>query len=310
MLCSSVQALVGTTPTVSLSRLLPGCTVLAKLEAQNPGGSAKDRVALAMLDRAEALGLLKPGGVIIEATSGNTGIGLAWAAACRGYRCIIVLPDSMSTERLQLLNAYGAELVLTPGRLGITGSREKARALAASIPGSYVPDQFSNPANVDIHYRTTGPEIWADTAGRLDIFVAGVGTGGTLTGAGRYLKERDPGIQVVAVEPAGSALLSGGKAGPHGIQGIGPNFIPPLLDRSLLNRVIPVPDAQACAAARLLARKEGILAGISSGAALHAAMTLAAVPENRDKRILALLPDSGERYFSTSLFRAYNSISQ
>ena len=276
--------------------------LLAKLEFFNPAGSAKDRVALNMILDAEQRGLLKPGSVIIEPTSGNTGIGLAAVAAGRGYRTVIVMPDSMSAERQKLMTAYGAELVLTPGALGMTGAIEKAEALAASIPGSFIPAQFDNPANPEAHYRTTGPEIWRDTDGKVDIFVAGVGTGGTITGTGRYLKEQDPRVQVVAVEPAGSALLSGGKAGPHGLQGIGANFIPKVLDTAIYDRVIPVTEEEAYTAGRLLGRTEGILAGISSGAALHGALQLARFPENAGKTIVVLLPDTGDRYLSTAMF--------
>ncbi len=298
----SVEALVGATPTLALDALAPGGRLLAKLELANPGGSVKDRVALAILDRAEEQGLLAPGATVIEATSGNTGIGLALACARRGYGCAIVMPDTMSPERRRLLAAYGARVVLTPGALGMAGAVERAQSLAAELPGSLLADQFRNPANVDVHYRTTGPEIWSDVQGHLDYFVAGVGTGGTLTGAGRYLKERCPDIRILAVEPAGSPLLSEGRTGPHGLQGLGANFLPPLLDRSLIDAVAAVTEAQAHEAARALARTEGILAGVSSGAALHAALELAQAPENRTKRILVLLPDTGQRYLSTPLF--------
>jgi cysteine synthase A len=275
-------------------------TVLAKLELFNPAGSAKDRVALAMIRDAEERGLLKEGSVIIEPTSGNTGIGLAAMAAARGYRTIIVMPDSMSIERQKLMTAYGAELVLTPGTLGMQGAIEKAEEMAKAIPGSFIPDQFNNPANAKAHYETTGPEIWEDTDGTVDIFVAGVGTGGTITGTGRYLKEKNPNMQVVAVEPANSPLLSGGKAGPHGLQGIGANFIPGVLDQRIYDRVLPVTEEQAYAAARELGKKEGVLVGISSGAALYAAKLLA--EENPGKNIVVLLPDTGDRYLSTAMF--------
>ena len=303
-ICSSALDLIGSTPLVALSRISPpsGGLVLGKLESRNPSGSAKDRAALAMVRDAETRGLLAPGAVIIEPTSGNTGIGLAWIAALRGYRCVIVMPDSMSQERQMLLRAYGAEVVLTPGRLGISGAMDAAKKLAAKTPNSFIPDQFRNPANPAAHYGTTGPEIWVQAGGNIDFFVAGTGTGGTLTGAGRYLKEQSPGVKLVAVEPAASQVLSGRKPGAHGLQGIGPNFIPEILDTALIDEIIPVTEAQAFAAGRLLARREGILAGISSGAALHAALTLAQRPENRGKRIAALLPDSGERYLSTGLF--------
>ena len=298
----SAEALIGSTPLVALDRLGTKARLLAKLERCNPGGSAKDRIALAMLDKAESDGILPPGGTVIEPTSGNTGIGLALVAAVRGYKAIIVMPDSMSIERQKLMAAYGAQVVLTPGALGMRGAIEKANALAGEIPGSFVAGQFENLANRDAHYRTTGPEIWADTEGQVDIFVAGVGTGGTISGTGRYLKEQNSAIRVIAVEPADSPLLSGGQAGPHGLQGIGANFIPQVLDRTVYDEVCPVTEAQAYEAARLLARKEGILAGISSGAALHAAMALANREENADKTLVVLLPDTGERYLSTDLF--------
>ena len=297
---SSAEELIGETPLLELRHLHSGARVLAKLERTNPGGSVKDRVAVAMVNDAESRGILKPGATIIEPTSGNTGIGLAAVAACRGYRAIIVMPDSMSVERQKLLAAYGAELVLTPGAEGMKGAIAKAEQLAKDIPGSFIAGQFENPANAQAHYNTTGPEIWQDTDGQVDIFVAGVGTGGTVTGTGRYLKEKNPQVQVVAVEPADSPLLSGGQAGPHGLQGIGANFIPQVLDTAVYDRVIPVTQQQAHEAARLLAQKEGILAGISSGAALHAAMELA--NENPGKTIVVLLPDTGDRYLSTALF--------
>lgn len=303
---SSAAQLVGKTPLLQLQNIEKqeslSARLLAKLELFNPGGSAKDRIALAMIRDAEQRGLLAPGGVIIEPTSGNTGIGLAAMAACRGYRTIIVMPDSMSLERQLLMKAYGAQVVLTDGKLGITGSIQKAKELAREIPGSFIPDQFCNRANREAHYATTGPEIWQDTDGNVDIFVAGVGTGGTITGTGAYLKQQNPRVQIVAVEPAASPLLSGGKAGHHGIQGIGANFIPEVLDRNVIDSVIPVTQEQAYEAARKLGKAEGILAGISSGAALYAATTLAKRPENAGKTIVVLLPDTGERYLSTDLF--------
>jgi cysteine synthase A len=302
---TSVSQLIGRTPLLELTHFqtAPGTRILAKLESFNPGGSAKDRVALAMILDAEKNGKLEPGSVIIEPTSGNTGIGLAAVATSLGYRCIIVMPDSMSIERQKLMTAYGAELVLTPGAEGMTGAIAKAEALAKTIPHSFIPDQFNNPANPAAHYVTTGPEIWQDTDGKVDIFVAGVGTGGTITGVGKYLKEQDPAIRVVAVEPAGSPLLSGGKAGPHGLQGIGANFIPGALDTTIYDEVIPVSESDAYTAGRDLGRKEGVLVGISSGAALHAALVLANRPENAGKTIVALLPDTGDRYLSTEMFR-------
>ncbi len=300
----SACELIGNTPLLELCGLseklgLKG-RLFAKLECFNPGGSAKDRVALAMIQDAENRGLLKEGSVIIEPTSGNTGIGLAAVGTTRGYRTIIVMPDSMSKERQLLMKAYGAELVLTPGKLGMQGAIDKAEELAREIPGSFIPDQFANPANAQAHYETTGPEIWADTDGEIDIFVAGVGTGGTITGAGTYLKEKKPEVQVVAIEPAGSPLLSGGQAGPHGLQGIGANFIPKVLNRDIYDRVIPITEEQAYEAARLLGKTEGILVGISSGAALYGAIMLA--KENPGKNIVVLLPDTGDRYLSTALF--------
>ena len=299
MIYKSAAELIGNTPLLELHTDLPG-RVLAKLEYLNPAGSAKDRVALSMIEDAEKRGILKEGSVIIEPTSGNTGIGLACVAAARGYRTIIVMPDSMSVERQTLMKAYGAEVVLTPGKLGMQGAIEKAEELAKTIPGSFIPDQFGNPANAKAHYTTTGPEIWRDTEGNVDIFVAGVGTGGTITGVGRYLKEQNPKVQVVAVEPAKSPLLSGGKAGPHGLQGIGANFVPKVLDTAIYDRVIPVTEEQAYQAARELGVKEGILVGISAGAALHAAYQMA--EENPGKTVVVLLPDTGDRYLSTDLF--------
>ena len=303
---TAAEQLIGHTPLLRLLRLEAAhdlnCRLLAKLESFNPGGSAKDRVAKAMLDDAEDRGLIGPGATIIEPTSGNTGIGLAAVCAQRGYRCIIVMPDSMSPERQKLMTAYGAELVLTPGSGGMLASIAKARALAASIPGSFIPDQFSNTANAAAHYMTTGPELWADSDGEVDIFVAGVGTGGTITGVGRYLRERKPQVRIIAVEPKSSPLLSGGKAGSHGLQGIGANFVPAVLDTAVYDEVIPVTEEAAYAAARELGKAEGILCGISAGAALHAAITVATRPENAGKTVAVLLPDTGERYLSTELF--------
>ena len=303
-LYTSVSQMIGRTPLLELqglqAKLGLSSRILAKLECMNPAGSAKDRVALSMILDAEKRGLLKEGSVIIEPTSGNTGIGLASVATARGYRVIIVMPDSMSRERQLLMAAYGAELVLTPGKLGMQGAIDKAEALAKELPGSFIPDQFNNPANAAAHEATTGPEIWQDSQGLVDVFVAGVGTGGTITGAGRYLKSQNPAIEVVAVEPAGSPLLSGGTAGSHGLQGIGANFIPGVLDRSVYEKVMPVTEQQAYEAARLLGRTEGILCGISSGAALHAAITLA--KEHPGKTIAVVLPDTGDRYLSTPLF--------
>ncbi|MBR6570747.1 MAG: cysteine synthase A [Clostridia bacterium] len=302
----SVTELIGGTPLLRLKRFeehlnLPA-RILAKLECMNPAGSAKDRVGLNLILDAEARGVLKPGATIIEPTSGNTGIGLASVAASRCYRVVLTMPDTMSAERIALLRAYGAELVLTDGKLGMAGAIAKAKELGESIPGSFLPGQFENPANPQAHYLTTGPEIWRDTAGNVDLFVAGVGTGGTITGTGRYLKEQNPHIRVMGVEPATSAVLSGGKAGAHGLMGIGAGFVPDALDTSVYDEIIPVTDEEAYACARLMARKEGVLVGITSGAALHAAAQLAARPENRGKVIVALLPDTGERYLSTPLF--------
>ena len=303
----SITDLIGHTPLLELCRYEADhgleATILGKLERQNPAGSAKDRVAAAMIDQAERQGRLAPGGTIIEPTSGNTGIGLAAVGAAKGYRVILTMPDTMSVERRSLIAAYGAEIVLTPGAEGMAGAVAKAEELAASIPGSIVAGQFENPANPAAHMATTGPEIWADTDGKVDIFVAGAGTGGTLTGVGRYLKEQNPAVRVVAVEPASSPLLTKGYAGAHGLQGIGANFVPENLDRSLLDEIIPVTDEDAYAAGRELARREGILVGITSGAAVWAAAELARRPENRGKVIVALLPDSGERYLSTPMFQ-------
>ena len=299
---TSAEELIGRTPLLQLKTTGLEARILAKLECFNPGGSAKDRAAVAMLNDAENRGILKPGAVIIEPTSGNTGIGLALVGTIRGYRVIIVMPDSMSMERRKLMGAYGAELVLTPGELGMTGAIAKAEELAASIPGSFIPGQFVNPANADAHFNTTGPEIWEDTQGSVDIFVAGVGTGGTVTGVGRYLKSKNSRVEIVAVEPAASPVLSGGKAGPHGIQGIGANFVPEVLDRTVIDRIMTAREEDAYAAAREFGRTAGILVGISSGAALWAARELASLPENKGKTVVALLPDSGERYLSTTLF--------
>ena len=303
---SSLADMIGSTPMLQPRRYSQTCglrsTLLLKLERCNPAGSAKDRVALQMILDAEEKGLLHPGATIIEPTSGNTGIGLAAVGISRGYRVILTMPDSMSVERRALLAAYGAELVLTAGALGMSGAIAKAEELAAAIPGSWLAGQFDNPSNPRAHYLTTGPEIWRDADGRVDIFVAGVGTGGTLSGAGRYLKEQNPRITLVAVEPAASPLLTEGHAGAHGLQGIGANFIPKNLDRQLIDEIIPVTEADAYDAARLFARTEGLLCGITSGAALHAATILGRRPENAEKTIVALLPDSGERYLSTPLF--------
>ena len=305
-ICRSVDELIGKTPLLELCNIEKALSLpvrlLAKLEYFNPAGSVKDRVAKWMLDDAEQRGLLSPGGTVIEPTSGNTGIGLCAIAAARGYRAIIVMPDSMSPERISLMRAYGAEVVLTPGKEGMKAAIAKAGELAAQIPGSFVPGQFENPANAHAHYCTTGPEIWEDTQGQVDMFIAGIGTGGTITGTGRYLLEQNPQIEVVGVEPAGSPVLTQGKAGTHGLQGIGAGFIPQVLDTSVYRRVLTVTEAKAYDAARLLGRTEGILAGISSGAALHAAITLAKAPENQNKTLVVLLPDTGDRYLSTNLF--------
>ncbi len=307
MLYTSLPQLVGHTPLMQLGSLMAReqlpATILAKLEFLNPAGSVKDRVALAMLQAAEQTGLLRPGGTVIEPTSGNTGIGLACLAVPRGYRCIIVMPDSMSMERRQLMAAYGAQVELTPGTLGMQGAIDRANALHAQIPNSWIPGQFDNPANPQAHYDTTGPELWADAQGQIDVFVAGVGTGGTLTGVGRYLKEQDPNIRIVAVEPADSPLLSRGIAGPHGLQGIGANFVPQVLDTTVYDRIFPVAQQDAEAATRLVAQTEGLLVGISSGAALHAAMTLAREPALAGKTIAVLFPDTGTRYLSSPVFQ-------
>ena len=303
---TSVDQLIGRTPLLELrgieAQYSLKARLLAKLESFNPAGSVKDRVALAMIEDAEQTGRLKEGSVIIEPTSGNTGIGLAAVAAARGYRVIIVMPDSMSVERRLLMTAYGAELVLTDGNKGMAGAIARADELAASIPGSMIAGQFSNPANPAAHFYGTGPEIYADTDGAVDVFVAGVGTGGTVTGVGRYLKERKPSVKVVAVEPATSAVLSGGKAGAHGLQGIGAGFVPEVLDMGIYDEVIAVTDEDAYAAGRLLGKREGILAGISSGAALWAAIEVAKRKESAGKTVVVLLPDTGDRYLSTPMF--------
>ena len=305
-IASGISALIGHTPLVYLSNYSAAqglkSPIVAKLEYFNPAGSVKDRVAKSMLDRAEQAGKLSPGAVIIEPTSGNTGIGLAALAAARGYRVILTMPETMSVERRNLLKAYGAEIVLTPGAKGMSGAIEKANELAAATPGSFIPGQFENPANPAAHMASTGPEIWHDTYGQIDIFVAGVGTGGTLSGVGRYLKKQNPNVRVVAVEPAASPVLSGGKAGPHGLQGIGAGFVPDTLDTTVYDEIITVTNEDAYAAGRDIARKEGFLVGISSGAAAWAAIQLAKRPENQGKMIVALLPDTGERYLSTPMF--------
>ena len=303
---TSADQLIGNTPLLELAHIERSegleAKILGKLEYLNPAGSVKDRIARAMIDDAEQKGLLKPGAVIIEPTSGNTGIGLASVAAARGYRIIIVMPDSMSVERRQLMKAYGAELVLTEGAKGMKGAIARAEELAREIPNSFIPGQFVNPANPAAHRATTGPEIWADTDGKVDIFVAGVGTGGTITGVGEYLKQQNPDVKVVAVEPASSPVLSGGTAGGHKIQGIGAGFVPDVLDTAVYDEIIPVANEDAFATGRLIGRKEGVLVGISSGAAVWAAIQLAKRPENRGKTIVALLPDTGDRYLSTPLF--------
>lgn len=305
-IAQDVTALIGRTPLVLLSRFSAARSLqtplVAKVEAFNPGGSAKDRVAQAMLDDAEARGLLGAGAVIIEPTSGNTGVGLALLAAVRGYRVILTMPESMSLERRRLLQAFGAEIVLTPAADGMAGAVARAEALHAALPGSLIAGQFENPANPAAHERTTGPEIWRDTDGTVDVFVACVGTGGTVSGAGRYLKAQNPAVRVVAVEPAASPLLSEGRAGAHGIQGIGANFVPETFDRAVVDEILTVTDEEAFETARALARLEGLLVGISSGAAAAAAATLAARPDMAGKPIVVLLPDTGERYLSTGLF--------
>lgn len=302
----NLTQLIGNTPLLDLSRIKKskrlGATILAKIEAFNPARSVKDRVGYALIKAAEDKGLIDNKTVIIEPTSGNTGIGLAWVAATRGYRIILVMPDSMSVERRSLLSALGAEIVLTPAHEGMPGAIRKAYDLAREIGNAYIPQQFDNPANAAIHRKTTAEEIWSDTDGKVDIFIAGVGTGGTITGVGEVLKERNPKVKVVAVEPADSPVLSGGKAGPHKLQGIGAGFVPKVLDTSVYDEIIKVKNDDAFASARLLARVEGLLAGISSGAALHAAIEIARRPENDGKTIVVILPDTGERYLSTKLY--------
>ena len=302
----TITDLIGHTPLLKLNRFAKenefGADVYAKLEYFNPAGSVKDRIARAMLDDAETRGALKPGSVIIEPTSGNTGLGLAAVSAARGYRIILTMPETMSVERRNLLKAYGAELVLTDGSKGMKGAIARAEELAAEIPNSFIPSQFTNPANPAVHRDTTGPEIWEDTDGKVDIFVAGVGTGGTVTGVGEYLKAQNPNVKVVAVEPAGSPVLSQGKAGPHKIQGIGAGFVPDTLNTKVYDEIIPVENEDAFSTGRALARKEGLLVGISSGAAVWAATQLARRPENAGKVIVALLPDTGDRYLSTPMF--------
>lgn len=304
----NIEELIGKTPLLELTHLEEihnlDAKVLAKVEFLNPGGSAKDRVAKKMVEDAEAKGLLKAGATIIEPTSGNTGIGLAVMAAARGYRAIIVMPDSMSMERRLLMSAFGAELVLTEGAKGMAGAIAKAEELAKEIPGTFIPGQFDNPANPQAHYETTGPEIYEDTDGKVDIFVAGIGTGGTITGVGRYLREKNPHVQIIGVEPASSPLLTEGRAGSHGLQGIGANFVPSILDTKLYNEIITVTEEAAYAAGREVAQKEGLLVGISAGAAIHAALEVAKRPENKGKNIVVLLPDTGDRYLSTPMFQA------
>ncbi len=302
----SAEELIGKTPLIHINniekKLGLNATVLVKLESKNPAGSAKDRVARHMLDVAEKQGKLKKGSVIIEPTSGNTGIGLASVGAVRGYRVIIVMPDSMSVERQKLMKAYGAELVLTEGAKGMKGAIEKAEELAKKIPDSFIPDQFNNPANAEAHYLMTGPEIWDDTEGRVDIFVAGIGTGGTITGTGRFLKEKNKNIKIVGFEPASSPLLTEGRTGRHNLQGIGANFIPSVLDRSVIDEILTISDEEAYEYGRMLGTTEGILTGITSGAALSAAVSLAKRPENSGKTIVVLLPDMGDHYLSTEMF--------
>lgn len=299
----SILDLIGNTPLLALERYAPGGRVLAKLESFNPLSSAKDRAALYMIRDAEERGVLKPGATIVEPTSGNTGVGLSYIGRILGYRVVLTMPETMSQERRSLLAALGAELVLTEGAKGMGGAIARANELLETLPGAWMPDQFNNPANAKAHYETTGPEIWRDTEGKVDVLVAGVGSGGTITGAGRYLKERNPAIRVVAVEPAESPVLSGGKPGPHKIQGIGAGFVPGTLDRSVVDRVVTVPGDEAMAAGQALAETEGLLVGISSGAAAWAARSLAETPEFAGKTIVTVLPDTGERYLSTELFQ-------
>lgn len=304
---NNVSELIGNTPLVELSHIEEKynlqCRLLAKLEYLNPAGSAKDRVAKEMIEQAERDGVLKPGATIIEPTSGNTGIGLAFIAAIKGYKCIIVIPDTMSVERRNLIKAYGAEIVLSDGKLGMKGSIEKAEKLQKEIPNSFIPAQFDNISNVNAHRKNTGPEIWRDLDGRLDIFVAGVGTGGTITGVGEYLKDMNPAIEIVAVEPDASPFLSEGKAGAHGIQGIGAGFAPSILNQEIYDEIIRIEDEKAIEYGKLVGAKEGFLVGISSGAALAAAVEVAKRPESEGKTIVVLLPDSGDRYYSTKLFQ-------
>lgn len=306
-IAKDITELVGETPILEASRFGEGrglsCRLLCKLESLNPAGSVKDRVALWMIREGERSGKLTPGAAIIEPTSGNTGIGLAAIGSARGYRVILTMPDTMSQERRELLKAYGAQIVLTGGAKGMAGAIEKARELAASIPGSFIPGQFENPANPQAHYESTGPELWEQSGGDLDIFVAGTGTGGTLTGTGRFLREKKPSVQLVGVEPAGSPVLTQGKAGPHGLQGMGAGFVPKVLDTSLYNEILACTEEQAYEAAREFVRREGVLVGISAGAALWAACQVGARPENRGKTVAVLLPDTGDRYLSTPLFQ-------
>jgi len=302
MIYTSLTELIGRTPLLRLSNFAPDSQILAKLEYFNPGGSAKDRVAARMIAEAEADGTLQPGATIIESTSGNTGIGLAWVGTAKGYRVILTMPETMSAERRSLVKAYGAEIVLTDGKLGMQGANAKAEELRQSIPGAVILGQFTNPANPAAHYDTTGPEIWADTEGNIDVYVATVGTGGTLSGTAKYLKERNPNIKIIAVEPASSPLLSQGVSGPHKIQGIGANFIPDTLDRTIYDEILPVTDEDAMETAKRLSRTEGLLVGISSGAAAYAAAELAKRPEYQGKTIVTVLPDTGERYLSTGIF--------